>query len=146
MFKLWNTIIEWLGWRKQDSTLSEELLFAGARGSSRDAMLSFWVDERLYAELRRFGSGRQVSRLLRASVRLGLGVFGEAPELMDRLDRRGGQKRHVTVWVDEAVASRVVVVSGNQQSRFIRASAELGLAVFSVHPDLISTLEGELEE
>ncbi|MBI5520194.1 MAG: hypothetical protein HY916_09055 [Desulfovibrio sp.] len=146
MFKLWNTIIEWLGWRKQDSTLSEELLFAGARGSSRDAMLSFWVDERLYAELRRFGSGRQVSRFLRASVRLGLGVFGEAPELMDRLDRRGGQKHHVTVWVDEAVASRVVVVSGNQQSRFIRASAELGLAVFSVHPDLISTLEGELEE
>lgn len=138
---VWTSVLR--RWKRLDG---EDVLFSGTRRTNKDALLSFWVNESLYEDLRRFGKGRDASRLLRASILLGLGVFRERPELMEVLDLRGRQKHHVTVWVDEAVAGRVVVVSGNLQSRFIRASVELGLAVFAVHPGLISILEQEAEE
>jgi len=132
-------------WKRLDGE-REEVLFSGARRNPRDMLLSFWVNESLYEELRTFSGGRDISRLVRASIKLGLGIFRECPELMKAVDLRGKQKHHVTVWVDEATAGRVVVVSGNQQSRFIRASVEVGLPFFSAHPGIISTLESECEE
>jgi len=131
--------------RKHTEEQPTEPLFS-LRRDPRDTSLSFWTNESLYEELRSFAGGRDASRLLRASIVLGLGVFRERPELMLTLDTRGAQKHHVTLWVSEAIAGRVLVVSQNQQSRFIRASAELGLCVFRVHPELISTLdEGRTE-
>ena len=122
-----------------------EVLFARRR-TPREASLSFYVNNSLYEDLRHFAGGCDMSSLLRASLKLGLGVFGECPELLRRFDVRGAQKHHITVWVDESMAGRVLLTSRGQQSRFIRASAEIGLIVFRAHPDLIPTLNGGREE
>jgi len=130
--------------RKAES-VAGEVLFS-ARRSPREASLSFWTNASLYEDMRNFSGGCDMSSLLRASLRLGLGMFGECPELVRRFDTRGAQRHHVTVWVDESMAGRVVLVSKGQQSRFIRASVEVGLIVFRAHPELIPTLNGGREE
>lgn len=120
-----------------DALAREDVQFA----ARRDAMLSLYVSDALYADLRKAAGGRDVSRFVRACLKLGLGIFQSQPELVQALDTRGGQQRHITLWADQQTLNRVLTVSGNQQSRLIRASIEIGIPVFSAHPDLISILE-----
>ena len=131
----------WLGCFGSEPLDQDEPMFAVVRRDPRDVLVSFWANGSLYEDIRSFGD-RDASRFMRSSIALGLGLFREHPGLMKRLDTRAKQAHHVTVWVDEATAGRIVTISKGQQSRFIRASIEFGLVFFRAHPEVISILDG----
>jgi hypothetical protein len=106
-----------------------------------EGFLSFYVSDAMFADMRDLAGDRDVSRLVRSSVALGLGLYGERPELMAYFDRRAAQQRHVTCCCSATLSDRVVRVAQGQQSRFLRASVEFGLLVFRAHPGLLSSLD-----
>jgi len=116
-------------------------LWFAARRQPLEGFLSFYVSDPMFADMRDLVGGRDVSRLVRSSVALGLGLYGERPELMAYFDSRAAQQRHVTCCCSVTMSDRVVRVAQGQQSRFLRASVEFGLLVFRAHPGLLSSLD-----
>lgn len=140
------SLLRWFHRNTTPEVPQDDPCFSVARRAPLDSLVSFWVDDSLYEDIRSFAGERDASRFLRASLRLGLGVFQECPELLRRLDTRGRKKHSMSFWLDEATSGRLLVISQNQQSRLIRASVEVGLILFRAHPDLIPTLDGEQTE
>jgi hypothetical protein len=113
------------------------------RNPSRDLTetVSFWVSEALYQDIQQAVAGNDASPFIRSSVRLGLGLFSECPLLMRALDARGKKERSMSCLMHPHTVDKLMKVSGDRKSHFVRASIELGLVYFAQYPEHVVILE-----
>jgi hypothetical protein len=137
--------IVWRFRRGNTPAENQELRFArtvqNACGRSLDEWLSFWAGESLYQDIRRMADGEDAAPFMRASIRLGLGIFAECPELVKHLDQRYGKDHSMSLLVTSDMSERLLMASGGRKSPMVRASIELGLLYFAVHPEHIRILD-----
>lgn len=148
MKRMWRAFWDWLfepltpRWVNDwEEPAPEEIMFARSRNAAPcDVLVSFYADRSLYDDLRTFGH-RQCGRIMRASIKVGLGVFAQNPAMMEALDTRGSQQCHISLLVDEATSNQLEAYRRKDKlSCFLRASAEVGILLFRAHGGLVSTL------
>lgn len=121
------------------------------RFSARDGqvLVSFLASPSLHAELlASAGAAAQgdVSRYMRACLRLALPVLVSHPTLRDDLGRRPRHEdgRPVAFWVSDQMHDHLLQTSQAQKSLLFRAAAAFGNTYFSAHPEHLDTVGGEI--